>query len=153
MKRFVLPLLLLSLLLPCLAQAQEFKTVGLKDLTSLVAQNKGKVVMLNFFATWCPPCREEIPSLVSLANKYGDKVVIVGLSVDEDMGPLPAFLKRMRIDYPVYRAGDEVVRAFNVRTIPHNVFYGKDGKLALMGSGMVSKKELVNIFDTLGEQK
>mgnify|MGYP006900219602 CR=1 FL=1 len=50
MKRFVLPLLLLTLLLPCLAQAQEYKIVGLKDLTSIVAQNKGKVVMLNFFA-------------------------------------------------------------------------------------------------------
>lgn len=153
MKRFILPLLFLALLLPCLAQAQDFKTVGLKELTTLVAQNKGKVVMINFFATWCPPCREEIPALVDLAKKYGDKVVIVGLSVDEDTGPLPAFLKRMKVDYPVYRAGDEVVRAFNVRTIPHNVFYGKNGKLALMGSGMVSKKELVNIFDTLGEQQ
>lgn len=153
MKRFILPLLFLALMLPCLVQAQEFKTVGLKDLTSIVAQNKGKVVMLNFFATWCPPCREEIPDLVELASKYKDNVVIVGLSVDEDAGPLPGFLSRMKVKYPVYRAGDEVVRAFNVRTIPHNVFYGKNGKLALMGAGMVSKKELVEIFDSLGEQK
>jgi len=153
MKRFVLPLLLLTLFLPCLAQAQEYKTVGLKDLTSIVAQHKGKVVMLNFFATWCPPCREEIPDLVSLAPKYEGKVVIVGLSVDEDASALPAFLKRLKVDYPVYRAGDDVIRAFNVRTIPHNVFYGKNGRLALMGSGMVSKKELTEIFDSLGEQK
>lgn len=153
MKRFVLPLLLLTLFLPCLAQAQEYKTVGLKDLTSIVAQHKGKVVMLNFFATWCPPCREEIPDLVSLAPKYEGKVVIVGLSVDEDASTLPAFLKRLKVDYLVYRAGDDVIRAFNVRTIPHNVFYGKNGRLALMGSGMVSKKELTEIFDSLGEQK
>lgn len=153
MKRLVLPLLLLALLLPCVAQAQEFKTVGLKDLTAVVAQNKGKVVMLNFFATWCPPCREEIPALVSLASQYDGKVVIVGLSVDEDVTPLPGFLKRLKVDYTVYRASDDVVRAFNVRTIPHNVFYGKDGRLALMGSGMVSKKELAEIFDSLGEQK
>lgn len=153
MKRFVLPLLLLTLFLPCLAQAQEYKTVGLKDLTSIVAQHKGKVVMLNFFATWCPPCREEIPDLVSLAPKYEGKVVIVGLSVDEDASTLQAFLKRLKVDYPVYRAGDDVIRAFNVRTIPHNVFYGKNGRLALMGSGMVSKKELTEIFDSLGEQK
>ena len=153
MKRFVLPLLLLTLFLPCLTQAQEYKTVGLKDLTSIVAQNKGKVVMLNFFATWCPPCREEIPDLVSLAPKYEGKVVIVGLSVDEDASTLPACLKRLKVDYPVYRAGEDVIRAFNVRTIPHNVFYGKNGRLALMGSGMVSKKELTEIFDSLGEQK
>lgn len=153
MKRFILPLLLLTLFLPCLAQAQEYKTVGLKDLTSIVAQNKGKVVMLNFFATWCPPCREEIPDLVSLAPKYEGKVVIVGLSVDEDASTLPAFLKRLTVDYPVYRASEDVIRAFNVRTIPHNVFYGKNGRLALMGSGMVSKKELTEIFDSLGEQK
>lgn len=153
MKRFILPLLLLTLFLPCLAQAQEYKTVGLKDLTSIVAQNKGKVVMLNFFATWCPPCREEIPDLVSLAPKYEGKVVIVGLSVDEDASTLPTFLKRLKVDYPVYRASEDVIRAFNVRTIPHNVFYGKNGRLALMGSGMVSKKELTEIFDSLGEQK
>ena len=153
MKRFILPLLLLTLFLPCLAQAQEYKTVGLKDLTSIVAQNKGKVVMLNFFATWCPPCREEIPDLVSLAPKYEGKVVIVGLSVDEDASTLPAFLKRLKVDDPVYRASEDVIRAFNVRTIPHNVFYGKNGRLALMGSGMVSKKELTEIFDSLGEQK
>ena len=122
MKRFILPLLLLTLFLPCLAQAQEYKTVGLKDLTSIVAQNKGKVV-------------------------------IVGLSVDEDASTLPAFLKRLKVDYPVYRASEDVIRAFNVRTIPHNVFYGKNGRLALMGSGMVSKKELTEIFDSLGEQK
>ena len=153
MKRFILPLLLLTLFLPCLAQAQEYKTVGLKDLTSIVAQNKGKVVMLNFFATWCPPCREEIPDLVSLAPKYEGKIVIVGLSVDEDASTLPVFLKRLKVDYPVYRASEDVIRAFNVRTIPHNVFYGKNGRLALMGSGMVSKKELTEIFDSLGEQK
>ena len=122
MKRFILPLLLLTLFLPCLAQAQEYKTVGLKDLPSIVAQNKGKVV-------------------------------IVGLSVDEDASTLPAFLKRLKVDYPVYRASEDVIRAFNVRTIPHNVFYGKNGRLALMGSGMVSKKELTEIFDSLGEQK
>lgn len=153
MKRFILPLLLLTLFLPCLAQAQEYKTVGLKDLTSIVAQNKGKVVMLNFFATWCPPCREEIPDLVSLAPKYEGKVVVIGLSVDEDASALPAFLKRLKVNYPVYRANEDVIRAFNVRTIPHNVFYGKNGRLALMGSGMVSKKELTEIFDSLGEQK
>lgn len=153
MKRFVLPLLLLALLLPCLAQAQDFKTVELKDLTAIVAQNKGKVVMLNFFATWCPPCREEIPFLVSLASRYEGKAVIVGLSVDEDAGALPAFLKWLKVNYPVYRASEDVIRAFNVRTIPHNVFYGKNGRLALMGSGMVSNKELTEIFDSLGEQK
>ncbi|WP_304007736.1 TlpA disulfide reductase family protein [Desulfovibrio piger] len=153
MKRFVLPLLLLALLLPCLAQAQDFKTVELKDLTAIVAQNKGKVVMLNFFATWCPPCREEIPFLVSLASRYEGKAVIVGLSVDEDAGALPAFLKQLKVNYPVYRASEDVIRAFNVRTIPHNVFYGKNSRLALMGSGMVSNKELTEIFDSLGEQK
>ena len=120
MKRFILPLLLLTLFLPCLAQAQEYKTVGLKDLTSIVAQNKGKVVMLNFFATWCPPCREEIPDLVSLAPKYEGKVVIGKCDVEEN---------------------DDITMKYGVRNIPTIIFL-KGGQVVDKQVGACSKDAL-----------
>ena len=86
MKKVLLPLLL-CLLLPCSALAAAADAVpklNLSGLTDLLAKNKGKVVMLNFFATWCPPCRMEIPELVKMHKKYeGKDVVIISLSVDE----------------------------------------------------------------------
>ena len=62
------------------------------SLALLFVSHKGKAVMLNFFATWCPPCRMEIPDLVKIHEKYADKgVVIIGLSVDEDKNAVPGF--------------------------------------------------------------
>mgnify|MGYP001298537547 CR=1 FL=1 len=88
MKKIFLPLLL-CLLLPCAAWAETLPSLNLAGLTDLLAKNKGKVVMLNFFATWCPPCRVEIPELIKTSKAYADKgVVIISLSVDEDPAPL-----------------------------------------------------------------
>lgn len=71
---------------------------------------EGKVVILNFWATWCGPCRMEIPEFVKLQEKYGDDVVILGISVDQD-GPkvVPSFMKRFEINYPVLYATNEII--------------------------------------------
>lgn len=94
MKKIFLPLLL-CLLLPCAAWAETLPSLNLAGLTDLLAKNKGKVVMLNFFATWCPPCRVEIPELIKTSKAYADKgVVIISLSVDEDPAPVLPFVKK-----------------------------------------------------------
>ena len=105
MKKIFLPLLL-CLLLPCAAWAETLPSLNLASLNDLLAKNKGKVVMLNFFATWCPPCRVEIPELIKTSKAYADKgVVIISLSVDEDSAPVLPFVKKMGMDYPVYLPG------------------------------------------------
>lgn len=151
MKRLSLALLLV-LLLPALASAASLKTLDVKGLDEVVAANKGKAIMLNFFATWCPPCRKEIPDLLKVHEKYADKgVVIIGLSVDEDKNAVPGFLQNLGVNYPAYMADSSVARAFGISSIPFNVFINKKGNVVLVGSGLVEYKDLVEIFDKLLE--
>ena len=71
MRRLSLALLFV-LLLPALASAASLESLDRKGLDDVLAAHKGKAVMLNFFATWCPPCRMEIPDLVKIHEKYAD---------------------------------------------------------------------------------
>ena len=155
MKKLYVWLVLALLALPCAARAAEtFPTLNLAGLSDVVAASKGKIVVVNFFATWCPPCRMEIPDLVAVRKEAAARdVVVIGLSVDEDPSLLPPFLKKMKVDYPVFLAGEDLIQAFNISSIPHNVFYGPSGKVMLAGSGLMDKKTLLEIFGTLTGKK
>jgi len=95
------------------------------------AQLKGKVVLVNFWATWCPPCRGEIPSFIKLYDAYGDKgFVIVGIAVDrggkKDVAP---FVEKNGINYPiVFDPEGKAEHAFNPgNAIPTTFFVGRNG--------------------------
>lgn len=115
------------------------ETLSVQGLQKLVQANKGRPVVVNFFATWCPPCRAEIPMLVEMADKYKGKVDIIGVTVDNDstMPKVMPYIAQMKINYPVYRAGNDLVLAFSIRSIPFNVGYGRDGRVAWAFSGFL----------------
>ncbi|MEJ5296541.1 MAG: TlpA disulfide reductase family protein [Armatimonadota bacterium] len=97
---------------------------------------KGKVVFLNFFATWCPPCREEFPELVKLHEKYQKNsnvlVVSVALERPETMRNLKPFLERNKAKHVVLAGPetDTAAQRYEVQYIPTNFLIGKDGKVA-----------------------
>ena len=112
--------------------------------------NPGKVVFLNFFATWCPPCREELPELIEVRKAFPeDKVVIVSVSLDSDRQKLESFAKEMGFNYPVYLAEPDVGGLFGITSIPFNLLYDKTGKLVAGGPGMVGKEDLEDAFKGL----
>ena len=147
MKKVILALLL-CLALPCSAlAAPSVPTLNLAGLTDMLAKNKGKVIMLNFFATWCPPCRVEIPELVSVRKKYAEKdVLIVSLSLDEDAKVVPPFVEKMKMTYPVFMADRDIAKAFKITQIPHNAFYSRDGQLILSEPGMADAEMVEMVF-------
>src|SRR3954463_9329184 len=76
----------------------------LKDMNGVevkLASFKGKVILLNFWATWCGPCRAEIPSLVQLQQRYGDQLVVLGVSIDDPLNKLKPYATEMHMNYPV----------------------------------------------------
>ena len=105
----------------------------------------GKVVILNFWATWCPPCTEEIPTLVEIQKEYGSKgVVVVGVSVDEG-GPaiVRSFLKQNRLNYPVVLASRMVTDVYDsTGAIPTTYLIDRSGKVAHVQLGEIDKAQL-----------
>jgi thiol-disulfide isomerase/thioredoxin len=92
---------------------------------------KGKVVLLDFWATWCGPCRESIPHLVQLQKTYqGKELQVVGLSVDKgDGNAVRNFVKSMDIPYPVAVAPEDVARSYGVSSLPTTFIIDKEGKI------------------------
>ena len=99
------------------------KKIALSDL-------KGKVVLLNFWATWCAPCRAEMPDIIRLQNKYKDRgLVVLGLSADEGKRDIEAFLKENPLPYPVAQVTREQGIAFDVSPIPTSILIDKSGTM------------------------
>lgn len=133
------------------AVAGPVESMDLKGLRTLIQGSKGKPVIINFFATWCPPCRAEIPMLVEMAEKYKDRAVFVGLTVDDarSIAKVPAFKERMGITYPVYQAAGDVVQNFGISSIPFNVGYNKKGKMVFAYSGLVDEEDFDQMLKDL----
>ena len=104
---------------------------------------RGKVVLVNFWATWCGPCRAEIPDLVSLQDRYRDQLVILGISEDESgQEPVRQFAAKYNINYTVAMSTPEIRAAFpNVMALPTTYVLDREGKLAQKNVGMLNARE------------
>jgi thiol-disulfide isomerase/thioredoxin len=78
------------------------------------AEWHGKVVLLNFWATWCPPCREEIPELIDLESRYKDRLQVIGISMDDpdDVAGVKRFTEREGVNYPIVMASRELLMEY-----------------------------------------
>ena len=137
--RFLSTMLLLGLIgllqTACAVKAGPAPNWDLKDLNGKsvkLSDFKGKVVILDFWATWCPPCRAEIPHFVELQNQYKDKgLVIVGVSLDEG-GPavVSSFVKEQKINYPIVMGNEDVSTAYgNIQAIPTTFVIDTNGNI------------------------
>ncbi|MFZ1729660.1 MAG: TlpA disulfide reductase family protein [Bacteroidota bacterium] len=121
------------------------KTVTLESL-------KGKVIVLNFWATWCPPCRAEIPAFKSAYDKYKAKgVEIVGISLDQKgWSVIKPFLDNQKIQYPVLLGDAEIARDYgNIRSIPTTFIIDRKGKVVDSHVGAMTEEALVKAFEKL----
>lgn len=89
----------------------------------------GKVILVNFFASWCPPCKAEIPDFIKIYEKYKENFVVIGISVDDDLQKGADFVIDQKISYPIYHAERALEAKMNVSSIPVNIFYKTDGTL------------------------
>jgi cytochrome c biogenesis protein CcmG/thiol:disulfide interchange protein DsbE len=111
--------------------APDFKVTSTTGQTISQDNYRGHVLILDFFATWCQPCRRSIPHLVEMNRKYGKQgLEILGLSVDEDgERVVKTFTDEFRVNYPLALAGDSTTVDFGIRSVPVMYLIDKKGKV------------------------
>jgi thiol-disulfide isomerase/thioredoxin len=103
------------------------------------AEWRGRVVIVNFWATWCPPCREEIPEMVDLANRYGDRLQIVGVSEDDDATPeeVREFARNEKINYPIVMGSNGLSKEYGgVPALPTSFLVDTNGRVVQKHVGL-----------------
>ncbi|HEY2014391.1 MAG TPA: TlpA disulfide reductase family protein, partial [Bryobacteraceae bacterium] len=124
--------------------APEFALRDSRGAAVALSQFRGKVVLLNFWATWCHGCKQEIPWFVEYEKKYKHKgLVVIGVSLDEDgWTSVRPYLKEKKLNYPVV-AGDQALakRYGGIDTMPATFLIDRKGRIAASYSGMVDRDE------------
>jgi peroxiredoxin len=105
-----------------------------------LADYKGKVILLDFWATWCGPCKYEIPAFVELQEQYGPRgLQVIGVSVDDTLNKLQPFAREHKINYPLLQGlgHDDVQEAYGpIWGIPINILISRDGKICGKHTGL-----------------
>jgi thiol-disulfide isomerase/thioredoxin len=131
-------------------KASSVETLGQAEIIKAINDSAGKVVVVNFWATWCDPCREEIKDLKELREEYAeDQLVIMGIAVDNEPGAVEAFARRVDFNYPVFLATEAAARFFRIEAIPRLMLYDKKGELKVNAEGLANPDRLREIVDNL----
>ena len=142
------------------AHRRPMADIALSDLnghTWRLQDHAGEVVLVNFWATWCPPCREETPGLVRLARSYADRgVAVVGISMDEGGAEAARkFARDYRVSYPILLPGRDFRLADELEGLPTSLLIDQNGNVAKTYIGAVSEatfgRDIDNLLNTRGK--
>lgn len=134
------------------ARLDEIKLPGLDGSRQDVNQWHGKLVLVNFWATWCPPCLEEIPIFLSMREKYATAgFEVLGVSID-NVSKVLQFRKTMQINYPLLdgeKSGMALMRLLgnNIGGLPYSVLFDRSGKAVELKSGPYQEQELSELIE------
>ncbi len=130
-------------------KAPDFSLFDVKNKVHRLSKLKGKVVVLNFFGTWCPPCRAEIPGFVKAAKKYKKKVKFIGILLDNPYSAfkIKKFIKDYKIKYPILKGTRKVVMDYGgIRGIPTTFIIDKNGVVVERHIGFLSQDRLEELI-------
>jgi thiol-disulfide isomerase/thioredoxin len=156
-KFFMLSITVIVLLFGCSTRNEmsaatlDFKLQDLNGKTVKLSDFRGKPVLIDFWATWCPPCRDLIPGIEKVHKKYrGKGLVVLGISLDDgDWDSVKAFMTQAGITYPVLKGDEDVTSRFQVRTIPLVVLINKEGRIVSRYLGVGDEDDLEKGIQTV----
>lgn len=123
------------------SRAPGFSLKDFKGKPVSLASLKGKVVLVDFWASWCAPCKKELPELNKLHAKYGSKgLVIIGVNIDEDVKAAKRFLRKVPVDFPVvHDAAHSVAKSYAPPTMPSSYIIDRKGVIRHVQVGFKAK--------------
>ena len=113
---------------------------------------KGKVVLLDFWATWCPPCRKEIPGFMNLYDTYRSRgLMVIGVSMDDSKSDVKRFTKSLKMNYPILMGAgrDDLQSVFGELPLPTAFVIGRDGRICGKHDGETPKEQFVREIEAL----
>ena len=126
-------------------QAPEFTLPDLAGRTVSLASYRGKPVLVNFWATWCDSCREEMPALEDLYRRSGDKFSVIGVSLDDDAAKaVPPFAKGHGLTFPLLIADQKIIAGYAVRGLPTAYLIDAEGRIARRWVGALDVRAVEN---------
>ncbi|MEJ2306009.1 MAG: TlpA disulfide reductase family protein [candidate division WOR-3 bacterium] len=136
--------------------APDFTLKDTADVEHSLYDYRDKTVLVNFWATWCPPCAVEIPHLVELYRKYKEKgVVILGLSLDTDPKQIKYFMNKNQMEYPVLLGARKLIKTYAIKGIPTAYLINKDGIIVekFIGYAAGAEKDIERLIIKLIEKE
>ena len=123
--------------------APNFDLISTDGKNIKLSDYRGKVVIVDFWATWCPPCRKGIPDLIELQKEFKNKLVVIGISLDQDTkSDVIPFMKKYGINYPVVYGTNQVIMDYgSINAIPTSFVINKEGKIIGKHVGLIPKSE------------
>lgn len=134
--------------------APDFQLTDLDGKTVRLADLKGKAVLLNFWATWCPPCREEIPLLIDLQKQHAaENLQVIGVAIDDKTAVL-AYRQSVGMNYPTLLGNDntmQLIADYGNRSgsLPYTVIIDRHGAIVVRKLGIFTRAELESLLDPL----
>lgn len=125
--------------------APDFTLHDMNGASVRLSDFRGKAVVLNFWATWCPPCRREIPWFIEMQKKYGPQgLQVVGVSMDDGgRDAIEAFVKKMGINYPILQGDDHAAGLYGgAEVLPTTYYISRDGLVVSSVNGLISEGEV-----------
>ena len=114
-------------------------------------EQRGKVVLLNFWATWCPPCRKEMPDLEALNQQFKEQGLVILAISDEDAGKVRPFIAQQKVTYPILLdPGRKVNELFQIEGIPKTFVYDRNGKLVAQSIDMRTRRQFLEMLAQAG---
>ncbi|HZW40614.1 MAG: TlpA family protein disulfide reductase [Syntrophothermus sp.] len=132
-------------------KAPDFTLKSVDGKNIKLSSYKGKIVILDFWATWCGPCRKGIPDLISLQKEFPKDLVVIGISVDrETKNNVPKFIKDYGVNYPIVYYTEDVVKNYGgIEAIPTAFIIDKNGNIVDKHVGLVDKDIYVKTIKKL----
>jgi peroxiredoxin len=132
-------------------QKADFTLTDLQGKTWSLRELKGKVVLVNFWATWCPPCRKEMPDLNTLYQRFKDQGFVILAISDEEADKVKPFIAERNIGYPILLdPGRKVNELFQVQGIPKSFVYDREGKLVAQSIDMRTQRQFLEMLGQAG---